>query len=156
MVKAIEGRSFRNKTMTRLLKPLLIVASLASLAIPSLAAADPDRRGQDRAHWEQREDRRDERRHERRDDRDRYAPPPRAFAPPMAYGYDSYRHDHGRRHWQRGQYMSPYVRTYVVYDYGRHRLRPPPRGFVWVRADHDYLLVATATGLIFDVIRGGW
>jgi Ni/Co efflux regulator RcnB len=52
--------------------------------------------------------------------------------------------------------MSPYVRTYVVYDYGRYRLRPPPRGFVWVRADHDYLLVAAATGLIFDVIRGGW
>jgi Ni/Co efflux regulator RcnB len=21
--------------------------------------------------------------------------------------------------------MSPYVRTYVVYDYGRYRLRPP-------------------------------
>jgi Ni/Co efflux regulator RcnB len=60
------------------------------------------------------------------------------------------------RHWQRGQYMSPYVRTYVVYDYGRYRLRPPPRGFVWVRADNDYLLVAAATGVVFDVIRGGW
>jgi Ni/Co efflux regulator RcnB len=33
---------------------------------------------------------------------------------------------------------------------------PPPRGFVWVRADHDYLLVAAATGVVFDVIRGGW
>ena len=95
--------------MTRLLKPLLIVASLASLTIPSLAAADPDRRDRDGARWEQREDRRDERRDARPDDRDRYAPPPRAFAPQMAYGYESYRHDHGRRHWQRGQSMSPYL-----------------------------------------------
>ncbi len=146
--------------MTRLTKPLLIFAALASLAIPSWAAADPDHRDRDGSRWEQqregRDERQDERRDERRDDRDRFAPPPRAFAPPMTYGYDSYRHDHGRRHWQRGQYMSPYGRTYVVYDYGRYRLRPPPRGFVWVRADNDYLLVAAATGVIFDVIRGGW
>ncbi|MEY4248725.1 MAG: hypothetical protein RJA87_358 [Pseudomonadota bacterium] len=142
--------------MTRLTKPLLLFASLASLAIPTWAAADPSPRDHDGSRWEQLREGRDERRDERRDDRDRFAPPPRAFAPPMAYGYDSYRHDHGRRHWQRGQYMSPYVRTYVVYDYGRHRLRPPPRGFVWVRADNDYLLVAAATGVIFDVIRGGW
>ncbi len=142
--------------MTRLTKPLLLVAALASLAVPSWAAADPSHRDRDGSRWEQQREGRDERRDERRDDRDRFAHPPRAFAPPMAYGYDSYRHDHGRRHWQRGQYMSPYVRTYVVYDYGRYRLRPPPRGFVWVRADNDYLLVAAATGVIFDVIRGGW
>jgi len=145
MVKAIEGRSFRNKTMTRLLKPLLIVASLASLAIPSLAAADPERRGPDAARWEQRQDRRDD----RNDIYDRFVTQPRV------YSYDNPQNEHRRRHWQRGQYMSPYVRTYVVYDYGRYRLRSPPRGFVWVRADNDYLLVAAATGIVFDVIRGG-
>jgi len=132
--------------MSRILKPLLIVASLASLAIPSLAAADPDRRDSDGARWEQREDRRDN----RNDLYDRFV------TPPQAYGYDNPQNEHRHRHWQRGQYMSPYVRTYVVYDYGRYRLRPPPRGFVWVRADNDYLLVASATGVVFDVIRGGW
>jgi Ni/Co efflux regulator RcnB len=146
ILKAIEGRSFRNKTMTRLLKPLLIVASLASLAIPSLAADDPDRSDRDGERWEQRDDRRDS----RNDLYDRFVTPPRA------YGYDNPQNEHRHRHWQRGQYMSPYVRTYVVYDYGRYRLRPPPRGFVWVRADNDYLLVAAATGVVFDVIRGGW
>jgi len=132
--------------MSRILKPLLIVASLASLAIPSLAAADSDRRDRDGARWEEREEQRDS----RNDIYDRFVRPPRD------YGYDNPQNDHRHRHWQRGQYMSPYVRTYVVYDYGRYRLRPPPRGFVWVRADNDYLLVAAATGVIFDVIRGGW
>jgi Ni/Co efflux regulator RcnB len=146
IVKAIEGRSIRNKTMTRLLKPLLILACLASLAIPSLAAADPDRRDRDAARWEQREDRRDNR-------NDIYD---RSVTPPRDYGYENRQNEYRHRHWQRGQYISPYVRTYVVYDYGRYRLRPPPRGFVWVRADNDYLLVAGATGAVFDVIRGGW
>ena len=132
--------------MIRLLKPLLIVASLASLAIPSLAAADPDRRDRDAARWEQRQDRRDS----RNPIYDRFVTAPRA------YGYDNRQNEHHHRHWQRGHSMSPYVRTYVVYDYGRYRLRPPPRGMVWVRADNDYLLVAAATGIVFDVIRGGW
>ena len=132
--------------MTRLLKPLLIGVSLALLAIPALAAADPDRRDRDGAGWEQTEDRRDS----RNDLYDRFVTPHRA------YGYDNRQIEHRQRHWQRGQYMSPHVRTYVVYDYGRYRLRPPPRGFVWVRADNDYLLVAAATGVVFDVIRSGW
>lgn len=132
--------------MTRLLKPLLIVASLASLALPSLAAADPERGDPDGARWEQRDNRRDS----RNDIYDRFLTPPHAF------GYDNRQTEHHHRHWQRGQYMSPSVRTYVVYDYGHYRLRPPPRGFVWVRADDDYLLVAATTGMVFDVIRGGW
>ena len=138
--------------MTRLTKPLLIIATIATLAIPSWAAADPDRRDREGARWEQQRDRSDD----RRDGDYRYGPPPSVYAPPMAYDYDAPRHDHGHRHWQRGQYMSAYRHGYVVYDYGRYRLRPPPRGFVWIRADNDYLLVAAATGVIFDVIRGGW
>jgi Ni/Co efflux regulator RcnB len=38
-----------------------------------------------------------------------------------------------------------------VRDYGYYRLRPPPRGYHWVRADNDYLLVAIATGVILDI-----
>lgn len=58
-------------------------------------------------------------------------------------------HDH-YRHWERGyRYGGP---VYVVHDYGYYRLRPPPRGYGWVRADNnDYLLIALATGIILDI-----
>ena len=44
----------------------------------------------------------------------------------------------------------------MIYDYRRYRLRPPPRGYHWVRAGDDYVLAAIATGLILDVILGGY
>jgi hypothetical protein len=43
------------------------------------------------------------------------------------------------------------ARLSVVHDYGHYRLRPPPRGYHWVRADNDYLLVGIATGIILDM-----
>lgn len=53
-------------------------------------------------------------------------------------------------HWERGhRYYGP---TYIVRDYPTYRLRPPPRGYHWVRADDgQYLLVAIATGIILDI-----
>ena len=79
--------------------------------------------------------------------------------------YDHHRYDrHDRRHysyrpvyrphhrhtrWVRGhRYHGP---TYVVRDYGYYRLRPPPYGYHWVRADNDFLLVAITTGIILDL-----
>ena len=59
---------------------------------------------------------------------------------------------HGRRHhWERGnRYDGPIV---VVRDYESYRLRPPPRGYHWVRDDDDnYVLVAIATGIILDYV----
>jgi Ni/Co efflux regulator RcnB len=57
-----------------------------------------------------------------------------------------YGHPH---RWERGhRYYGP---THVVRNYGYYRLRPPPRGYHWVRADDNYLLVAVATGIILDV-----
>lgn len=51
--------------------------------------------------------------------------------------------------WARGhRYHGP---NYVVSNYGYYRLRPPPRGYHWVRANNDYLLVAIATGVILDI-----
>lgn len=61
-------------------------------------------------------------------------PPP----PPRYYG-----------HWERGHRY--YGRNVVVYDYGSYRLRPPPRGYHWVRENNDFLLVAVATGVILDI-----
>ena len=81
-----------------------------------------------------------------------YGPPPRAYAPypgmpiyprrgpPPGYGV------------RRGGLIPPQYRGAIVPDYGRHRLRPPPPGFAWVRMGHGYALVSEQTGQIFDVI----
>lgn len=53
---------------------------------------------------------------------------------------------------RRGGVVPPQYRGAVVPDYGRHRLRPPPPGFAWVRMGDRYLLVSRSTGQIFDVI----
>lgn len=76
-----------------------------------------------------------------------YGPPPAAY-----YGRPGFRP--GYTAWQRGAYLPSYYRGrgYVVNDYYRYRLRPPPRGYYWYRTGNDYVLAAIATGLIFDVI----
>ncbi|HEV2621404.1 MAG TPA: RcnB family protein [Frateuria sp.] len=58
---------------------------------------------------------------------------------------------HGRHHWERGRrYDGPIV---IIRDYDSYRLRPPPRGYHWVRDDSgDYVLVAIATGIILDYV----
>src|SRR5215470_3062741 len=52
----------------------------------------------------------------------------------------------GHHRWVRGGYL-PYAyyrdRGYYV-DYRVYHLRPPPPGYVWVRADGDLVLVALA------------
>ncbi|MDB5429220.1 MAG: hypothetical protein JWP35_336 [Caulobacter sp.] len=82
-----------------------------------------------------------------------YGPPPQAY-----YGRPGYRP--GYSSWRRGSYLPGAYRDrgYVVYDYGRYHLRPPPRGYYWYRVGDDYLLAAIASGLIFDVIvnSGGY
>lgn len=64
--------------------------------------------------------------------------------------YDSARHRGHDHRWERGhRYDGP---IHVVNDYRDYRLREPPRGYRWVRADNsDYLLVAIATGVILDI-----
>lgn len=56
---------------------------------------------------------------------------------------------------RRGGYVSHQYRgsRYVVSDWRRHRgLHAPQRGYHWVQAGNDYLLVAVATGLIAQVL----
>ncbi|MEW5836310.1 MAG: RcnB family protein [Pseudomonadota bacterium] len=80
------------------------------------------------------------------------------------YGWDDDRghgRGHGRGHdrdwvppghrWERGhRYDGP---VYVVHDYREYRLRPPPRGYHWVRSDDgQYLLIGIATGIILDQV----
>jgi Ni/Co efflux regulator RcnB len=62
-----------------------------------------------------------------------------------------------RHHWSKGYRMSAAERGRYgeVRDYRRYRLAPPPRGYHWVRADNDYLLVGVATGVISSIIASG-
>ena len=64
-------------------------------------------------------------------------------------------HAYGHRyHWARGQRLPDEYRRnqYVVNDWRSRRLRQPPRGYQWVQADNQYVLVAVATGIIADLI----
>ncbi|HEY2750025.1 RcnB family protein [Phenylobacterium sp.] len=88
--------------------------------------------------WERQEPRRETRpdpRYERRADPRTYAPPPSPYqAAP-----------------RRGGYLGPYGGE-VIQDPGRYRLRPPPRGYDWVRTPAGMALVSRSTGQVFDVV----
>ena len=58
--------------------------------------------------------------------------------------------------WGRGQYLPPPYRGGQIQDFGRHRLRPPPAGYDWVRVGPDIYLTQRATGLVVEAIPGGY
>ena len=154
------------------MKNLILALSVLSLGAPlysTAALADPgdhkhdrdDHRGDDHhADRDWRHDRREWRddRREARWDAERhdgywyggrwfYGPPPAAYygRPNFVLGY---------RAWERGSRLPRYYfdRRYYI-DYRAYRLRPPPRGYYWVRDERgDFLLAALATGLIADII----
>lgn len=70
------------------------------------------------------------------------------------YGRDNHRGDWHPRpggHWERGHRYDG--RVVVIDDWHHRHLRAPPRGYHWVRADNnDLLLVAVATGIIADIV----
>jgi Ni/Co efflux regulator RcnB len=78
-----------------------------------------------------------------------YGPPPQSY-----FGSPFYRP--GYSNWRRGGYLPPYYNGWIVSDYWAHRLRRPPVGYHWVRIGGDYLLVSNRSGLIFDIIPGGY
>ncbi|MGZ5215455.1 MAG: RcnB family protein [Caldimonas sp.] len=43
-------------------------------------------------------------------------------------------------------------RQYVVDDWRAHHLSAPPRGYHWVQAGSDYVLVAITTGIILSIL----
>lgn len=61
-----------------------------------------------------------------------------------------------RSHWKRGYRVNASERRRFsnVNDYRRYRLAPPPRGYRWVRADNDYLLIGVTSGIISSIIAG--
>jgi Ni/Co efflux regulator RcnB len=111
--------------------------AVAFASLTAVAQPDHDQGRDDHGHDNRHDnDHRDDR-HRDYDRRDDHRGPP-----PRYYGH--------RGHWERGRrYDGP---IYEVRDYGHYRLRPPPRGYHWVRNNGDYLLVAVATGVILDIV----
>lgn len=131
--------------MMKLISRLLIAVAL--LTAGSFALADQGDHGR-HGHGHDRHDHGDYRHGRGHDDRRRRGEDHRRYGYRHGHRDDGPRY-YGRRHWERGhRYYGP---TYVVRNYGYYRLRPPPYGYHWVRADNDYLLVAIATGIILDV-----
>ena len=127
------------KRVSRLLFAACLLASTSlALAAPTPDHEDHDHSGHDEGHGRGHGDRGrgDDRGH--RDERH------------YGDGDDRWRHHDGGHHWERGhRYYGP---SYVVRDYRYYRLRPPPRGYHWVRDDNnDLLLVAITTGIILDI-----
>jgi len=99
--------------------------------------------------WDRRDDRRDDR-WDRRDDRRDW----RNGHGRIQAGHYYYPRGYRPNHWRRGDRLpvAYYGRPYVIRDYDRCHLRPPPRGYHWVRVDHDVVLAAIATGIVLDVL----
>ena len=162
--------------MNRLTKAALVAVALTTTAAPLAASAQS--RPDDRREWRQdrrddrrewRQDRRDDRRDYRQDNRwsrnDRnwwrgrndfrdYRGPRAGYWYAPSYGY--YRVDprYQSYRWQRGGYLPPAYRSYYVRDPYVYGLRPAPRGYRYVHAGNDILLISIATGLIASVLSG--
>ena len=88
---------------------------------------------------------------------------PPAYRPPPGYrpsAHDRYQRTDYRRNahgdFRRGRVIPPYYRGshYVIDDWRGHGLGYPPRGYHWVQAGGDYLLVAVASGIIAQILIG--
>ncbi len=137
---------------------LILSLALAAAALPPLTATAESRWERREEHWEHREEHWEQwenRSAGSRWDRSRhngyyynnrwfYGPPPPAY-----FGDPFYRP--GYTAWRRGTSLPAIYREFVVSDYERYRLRPPPRGFVWYRVGDTFLLTG-AGGMIFEIV----
>jgi Ni/Co efflux regulator RcnB len=78
--------------------------------------------------------------------RDRQPPPPR--------GAEDARGPGPSRAFQRGERLPSRYRheVNVVHDWRGQHLRPPPRGYHWVRTGPDFALVAISSGVISRIV----
>lgn len=74
------------------------------------------------------------------------------YAP--SYGYYRVEPRYQSYRWQRGHYLPHAYRSYYVRDPYAYGLRQAPRGYRYVHAGNDIVLVAVATGLIASVLSG--
>lgn len=124
--------SMRTKRLTVIFTGLCLMASAGAMAAPGERGDHPRSSRNEQVHKEMRHD-------------------TRHIAP--VHARPDHRPHHARvtpHRWQRGDRLPPSYRSsrYVVKDWHRHGLRRPARGHEWVSVGRDYLLIATATGLI--------
>lgn len=74
------------------------------------------------------------------------------YAP--GYGYYRVEPRYYGQQWRRGGYLPSAYRSYYVRDPDFYGLRPAPRGYGYVYAGNDIVLIALATGLITNVLSG--
>ena len=74
------------------------------------------------------------------------------YAP--SYGYYRVEPRYYGYRWQRGGYLPPSYRGYYVRDPYAYGLGAAPRGYRYVHAGNDIVLIAIATGLIASVLAG--
>lgn len=127
------------------MKRTFIAAMVLSLAAGSLALADPPQGYHDH-------DRQDQRHDEHHDRGEHRGPEMHGH---VAFNSGRYMRPHGwhTHRWRRGERLPVDYRgdAYVIPDYATYRLRPPPRGYYWVRVDNNAVLAAVATGVVLDV-----
>ena len=114
------------------LHPIPALLAALAVALPAISMAQEDRH----------DDRRTAAQHERAD-----------------WDHPGYRHDEFRgagpkQEWHRGGRLPAEYRSrqYVVNDWRGHHLSAPPRGYHWVQAGPDFVLVAVTTGIILDTL----
>lgn len=117
------------------MKRTIMGAMVLSLAVGSLALADPPQ-GYDQGHHDE---------HHRTV----------AHHVHGRFGTGRYVRPHGyyAHTWRRGDRLPPAYRAsqYVIPNAAVYHLRPPPRGYYWVRVDNNAVLAAVATGAVIDV-----
>lgn len=74
------------------------------------------------------------------------------YAP--GYGYHQVEPRYYGYRWQRGGYLPSAYRNYYVSDPYYYGLPPAPRGYRYVHAGNDIVLIAIASGLIASVLSG--
>ncbi len=76
------------------------------------------------------------------------------YAP--GYGYRKLDRRWANTAWRRGKYVPPAYRTLYVQDPYYYGLRAPPPGQRWVYLNNNFALMALGTGLIADLVTGGY
>ena len=130
------------------MKRSITVLALISLIASTAALADSDRRDSGARHkyessWDDRCDHRRYDGHHSRHERGWIHV--RKYHAPRGYYH---------KKWRRGDRLprAYYARHYVVHDHHAYHLHAPPRGYHWVRVNHDVVLAAIATGIVLEVL----
>ena len=129
-------------------KKLLVSAVLASyVAMIGTVSAQDHRDDHDNHDNHGQNERRDAPGPESRNDRNDYHPGDN-------HGHNGERGAGPRHDMHKGDHLAPEYRgnEYVVSDWRGHHLSAPPRGYHWVNAGGDYVLVAVASGVIADLL----